>query len=252
MEKVNILGLHITNINTADTISLIKTHVSQKKSITIFTPNTNFVVNAVENPYLRDIFNSADYLVPDGMPLVWASFFLRKKLKEKVSGSSLFFLISELAAVNNFSMYFLGGNMGVASKAAEKLKKKWENLNIVGTYYAPVGFEDDEAECLKIINDINEKNPDILIVGLGKFQGERWLIKNKHNLKTYLNIQLGGSFTFAAGLKSMPPDWIKKSGFGWLWRLLDEPKRHWRRYFLHDSRFFYYFLQQLLFKKYVS
>ena len=250
MNSVNILGLNIANLNTSETLEVINKSIQEKKGITIFTPNTNFVVNSIKQPYLKDVLNSADYLVPDGMPLVWASRFFNKPLKEKVSGSSLFFLICELAAKNNYSLYFLGGNVGVADKAAIELRKKYSGLNIIGTYYAPIGFEDNQEENDKILKELNQKKPDILIIGLGKFQGERWLIKHKHEFNSFLNIQLGGSFTFAAGLKKMPPDWVKKKGFGWLWRLLEEPKRHWRRYLLEDSKFFYYIFQQKYFNKY--
>jgi len=249
MESVNILGLNISNLNTSETLEVINKSIKERKGITIFTPNTNFVVNSVKQPYLNAVLNKADYLVPDGMPLVWASRFFKNPLKEKVSGSSLFFLICELAAKNNYSLYFLGGNVGVAEKAATELRNKYSGIKILDTYYAPIGFEDDQVESDKIIKELNEKKPDILIIGLGKFQGERWLIKHKHEFKTFLNIQLGGSFTFAAGLKKMPPDWVKRKGFGWLWRLVEEPKRHWKRYLLEDMNFFYYIFMQKYFKK---
>lgn len=250
MDLINILGLNISNLNTSETLDLIHNSIIEKKRITIFTPNADFTINVIKYPYLKEVINSADYLVPDGIGLVWASRFLRTPLKEKVSGSSLFFFICGLAAKNNYSIYLLGGNIDVAEKAVIELKKKYSGINIVGAYYAPFGFEDNPKENEKIITDLKNKKPDILIIGLGNFQGERWLIKHKHEFGSFLNIQLGASITFAAGIKKMPPEWIKKIGFARLWIIIQEPRRRWRAVF-EILYFFYYIFQQKFFNKHI-
>ncbi|MDP3150310.1 MAG: WecB/TagA/CpsF family glycosyltransferase [Ignavibacteria bacterium] len=250
MNYVNIVGLRIANIDLYETIKIIEQTLREKsKHLAIFTPNSNFVVKANRDANFLAILNQADILIPDGMPLIWASKFLNTPLKEKVSGSSLFFSICELAARCGYSLYFLGGDQGVAEKAAFELKKKYHKINIVGTYYAPFGFEYDDSENQKILGDINSKKPEILIIGLGAGQGERWIIKHKKEYPAFLSIQLGASFSFAAGITKMPPEWIKRNGFGWLWRLLNEPRRLWKRYLLQDIKIFYYIFQQKYLKR---
>jgi len=250
MNTINILGLKISNINVCETLDIINQSIKDKNKITFFTPNADFAQNAIRQPYLKKIINSADYLVPDGIGLFWGSKFLNTPFKERISGSSLFFLICESAQKTNYSIYLLGGNKGVAEKAAINLRKKFPGINIVGTYFAPHGFENNAKENEKILMELKDKKPDILIVGLGNFQGERWLIKHKEEIECFLKIQLGASITFAAGDKKMPPELIKRIGLARLWIILQEPRRRWREAF-EILYFFYYLLQQKMFNKHV-
>ncbi|MFH0734346.1 MAG: WecB/TagA/CpsF family glycosyltransferase [bacterium] len=249
MQYINLFGLKIANVNMIETINLIDLNLKKKESnYVVFTPNTDFIIESVRNSNFNKTLNSADLLIPDGMPLVWTSKFIGTPLKEKVSGSTLFYKICELSHKNNYSIYLLGGNEGVAEKAAKKLSQIYPNINIVGIKYVPFGFEDDIAASDKIIEELNIIKPDILIVGLGSGQGERWIVKNKDKYHAFLSIQLGASLSFAAGYYKMPPEWIKNIGFAWLWQLIEQPRRQWKRP-LRGLKIFLYMAQVKYLKK---
>jgi N-acetylglucosaminyldiphosphoundecaprenol N-acetyl-beta-D-mannosaminyltransferase len=138
----------------------------------------------------------------------------------------------------------LGAARGVAAKAAEMLMKKYKGLNIVGTYSPPPGFETDHKENKKIIRILEDSRADVLFVGLSRGKGEKWIDRYKDKYKIPVSIQVGASIDFAAGIRRMPPQWVKGIGFAWLWRLVQEPRRLWRRYLVDDMKFFYYIHSQ--------
>ena len=245
IKKVNVLGIEINNIDKHEVLSIIDNWLINKdQARLIFTPNVDFLVKSQNDAEFKNILQNADLLIPDGKPLIWASKFFRNPLKEKVAGSSLFFDICHLASRNDHSIFILGAEEGVAKVACEKLKLTYENLRIVGYYSPPHGFENNESETRKIINLIKSAKPDILFVGLGAPKQEKWLYRYKNIINVPVSLGIGASIDFAAGIKSIPPNWIKDLGFAWLWRLLNEPRRLWKRYLLEDPKFFLYIFMQ--------
>jgi len=128
--------------------------------------------------------------------------------------------------------------------AKVELGKKFVDVNIVGNYSPSIGFENNLKEVKEIIEKINLYDPDVLIIGLGSPKQEKWIYKNKDKLKFGIAMCLGATIDFAAGIKKMPPEFIKNLGLGWLWRLISEPKRLWKRYLIKDIKFFWYIFQQ--------
>lgn len=253
METVDILGVRIHNADMDETVSRIETFLSErKKQYAIFTPNVDFIVKAQKDKEFRDILNAADLSVPDGKWLVWGGRFLGKKLKEKVSGSGLFFRLCETSAAKGYRIFLLGAAPGVADKAKTRLQDRYPGLNIVGTYSPPMGFENDRQELEKTFRAVSAASPDILIVGLGAPKQERFIFEHKKDCGAVVSLGLGASIDFAAGVIRMPPNWMKKSGTAWLWRLIREPRRLWKRYLVDDMRFFYYLLKQRIKEKKIS
>jgi exopolysaccharide biosynthesis WecB/TagA/CpsF family protein len=244
--KVNILGIAVSNVQHENVLEKIEAFLTDRlKHYTIFTPNTDFLVKVLRDAEFRDALKNADILIPDGMPLVWASYLLRTPLKGKVAGSDLFFNVCHLSAARGYGIFLLGAAEGVAAQAAYQLAKKYTGLKIVGTYSPPFNFENDDDEISKIINMIKAARPDILFVGLGAPKQEKFISRYKKEYKVPLSVAVGASIDFAAGKKKMPPQWVKKIGFAWLWRLCEEPNRLWHRYLIEDMKFFYYvFLQR--------
>lgn len=134
----------------------------------------------------------------------------------------------------------MGASEGVAAKAAEIIRARYKGINIVGTYSPPIGFENDIRENKEIIDSIKKSKADILFVAFGAPKQEKWICKYKDEYKVPVSIAVGATFDYIVGLKKMPPQFLKKLGFAWLWRLLEEPKRLWRRYLIDDMKFFYY------------
>jgi len=192
----------------------------------------------------------ADLLVPDGMPLIWASKLLKRPLKEKIEGSDVFFNFCDLASLKGYRIFLMGAKEGVAKRAADKLEKKYNGLKIAGTYSPFFGFENNLQESKKMVKLLKESRADVLFVGLSEGKGEKWINDNKDKYEIPVSIQVGSSFDFAAGEKIMSPKFLKKIGFAWLWRLVQEPGRLWKRYLIHDMKFFYYIGLQLFTKRF--
>ncbi len=246
MMTANILGLDIFNLNMKETIKRIEYFLEKKeKYYCVFTPNVDMTMISLKDVNLKKSLLGADILVADGMPLVWASKLFGKPLKEKIDGSDLFFNFCELASKKGYRIFLMGAKEGVALRASEILQEKYKGLNIVGTYSPPFGFEKSIDENEKIVKMLKKSEADVLFVGLSEGKGEKWIFQNKDIYKIPLSIQVGATFDFAAGDKKMAPQYVKKIGFAWLWRLIQEPKRLWRRYLIDDMRFFYLiFLQK--------
>jgi N-acetylglucosaminyldiphosphoundecaprenol N-acetyl-beta-D-mannosaminyltransferase len=247
MDRVNILGIDIHNLTMDETLDKIELFLKEKeKQYTVFTPNVDFLVKARKDPQFMDVLNRSDILIPDGKPLIWASRFLKTPLKEKVAGSDLFFKFCQRASEpkKGYRIFLLGAAEGVAPKAADILMNTYRGLNIVGTYSPPLDFERDPNENKKIIRLLEESRAHVLFVGLSQGKGEKWIHIYKDHYKIPVSIQVGASFDFAARIKRMPPQAVKKIGLAWLWRLGQEPRRLWRRYLVEDMKFFYYIFKQ--------
>jgi len=250
-DRVNILGIDIHKVNMEETLKRIELFIKErKKSCSVFTPNVNMITRSIKDEKLKHSLIKADLLVPDGMPLIWVSKILNTPLEEKVEGTDIFFNFCRIASSKNYRIFLMGAKEGIAQKAAIRLKKKFKNLNIIGTYSPLFGFEKDKDESDKMIKMLKDSDADILFMGISEGKGEKWIHKNKDNYKIPVSIQVGASFDIAAGEKKITPVFIKNSGFSWLWRLIQEPRRLWRRYLVHDMKFFYYIVLQIFKKRF--
>lgn len=236
MEKLEILNIKVDNVTMDEAIVGIEDLINSGKYCYVVTPNVDHVVKLEKDEEFAEVYKNADMVLTDGKPLIWISKLYHTPIKEKVSGSDLFPKLCEMAANKNYSMFFLGAAEGVAAKAAENLKKKYENLNVVGTYSPPKGFENDKEELDKIFNLVNEAAPDILIVGLGAPKQEKFIYKYLNDLKVPVSFGLGASIDFEAGNIKRAPKWMSNHGLEWLYRLFKEPKRMFKRYVIDDTR----------------
>ena len=246
LNKIKICGVQINNVNFTETIRAVDELVHKKSRAFIVTPNIDHIVRLQKDFEFKKIYEEAALVLPDGMPILWAAKYLGTPLKEKVSGSDLFTKLCEISAKKEYKLFFLGGRECAAAKAADVLKTKYPGVQIVGAYYPSFGFEDDEAENMKIVEMIREAKPDILFVGLGAPKQEKWIYKYKDQHQAPVSIGIGVSFEFVSGMVKRAPVWMQKFGFEWLWRLMMEPKRLWKRYLIDDPVFFWLVLKQKL------
>ena len=244
MQQTKILGVQVSITTTRQILDLIRASVASTKALTIYPVNVDVVMKSRNESPFRDILNRADITPSDGLPIVWASRFLGAPIKEKTTGWILFENICHEFSQNNSRVFFLGGEVGIPERAAQNLRKKYPGLNIVGTYSPPQGFEDDESESEKVIRLVRAAKPDIVFVGLGAPKQEKWIDGNRETLGAAVLMAVGGSFDFYAGKVRRPPLFFVRIGLGWLWRIVQEPRRLWKRYLVEDSPFFYYVLQQ--------
>lgn len=129
-------------------------------------------------------------------------------------------------------MFFLGAAEGVAAKAAVNLKKKYPKLQVVGTYSPEYGFEKDNEKVQKVVSIVKQAKPDILIVALGAPKQEKFIYHNRKELNVPLSLGLGASLDFEAGNVKRAPRWMSNCGLEWLYRIIQEPKRMFKRYFV--------------------
>lgn len=236
MERIKFLNTEIDNLTMTESVEYIDKLIQRGRPSYVVTPNVDHIVKLEKDEEFRKVYQNADLILADGMPLIWISKLLKNPIKEKVSGSDLFPEICKLSARKGYGIFLLGAAEGVAKKAAENLSNKYNGLKISGTYSPSYGFENDEKEISKIITMINKTKPDILAVGLGAPKQEKFIYKYKDKLNVPISLAIGASIDFEAGNVKRAPRWMQKSGLEWFYRFLKEPKRMFKRYFIDDLK----------------
>ncbi len=223
-DRFDIHGLQIHNISMKETLERICKMLENNVVQTVFTPNAEIVMQAVRNESLAKILNNADLLLPDGAGVVLGSKILKRPLKEKVSGIDVARGIMKKTEKNNVRFYLFGGKPGVAEKAVVQLYSDYPGIKIAGYRNGYFNTEDTNA----IIEEINAVKTDILFVFLGAPKQEMWITENQNKLQCKVAIGLGGSLDVFAGTSKLAPEWMRKAGLEWLYRLIREPYR-WKR-----------------------
>lgn len=242
--RVLILGVSIDNVTLTEALKIIEKAVIGRSNIYVTTPNTDHVMLFNKDTEFKKVYGEAALVVPDGMPIVWASKFLGMPLKERVCGSDLVPAICRLSAERGYKLFFLGGRPGAAAKAKENLEKEYPAIKINGVYSPTFDFDSNLEENNKITAMIKESKPDILFVGLGAPKQEKWIYEHYKILNIPVSIGVGATFEFISGMVRRAPRWMQKTGLEWFWRLLMEPKRLWKRYLIDDMKFFWLVLKQ--------
>ena len=252
-DPVPILGIPIDNLTMKETVecihALVLAYRKDGKPRLVATVNVDFLVNTLRwfsaeprHPELLSILQHADLVTADGMPLIWASRFLGTPLKERVTGADLVPRLATSAAEKKHALYFLGGKGEVGKKTAETLAGQNPGLIIAGVdapfvHTQGEALEHSEKEDNAIIQRINKTNPDILLVAFGNPKQEAWFQRNRCHLKAGVTIGIGGTFEFITGGVSRAPLWMQQRGFEWIYRLLQDPKRLWKRYLIGLFKF---------------
>ena len=212
------------------------------------TVNVQIMVLARRNSNtLLPIINAAPLVVADGAPLVFASKVFGPKLPERVAGSDLIYDIAQAAAENGLRLFFFGGAETYTVQAMEKLKMLYPTLQIAGHACPMVAMEPDDSqqrEEAELCRQITEAGTDILLVGLGCPKQEFFVHRNAEKLKGLAVIGLGGTFNFICGHISRAPKWMQRLGMEWIFRILQEPKRLFMRYFIDAFYLAAYFLRE--------
>jgi N-acetylglucosaminyldiphosphoundecaprenol N-acetyl-beta-D-mannosaminyltransferase len=201
------------------------------------TVNARSVFLAADSPRFAEILNHSALSIADGMSVVVASRLLGTPLRARVTGVDLVEELCKCCAREHLSVYFLGGRPGAADRAAALLKTRYPGLLLAGTDCPPYGFEDQPAENERVLRRIRAAAPDILFVALGMPKQEYWIAENGSALNVRIAMPVGGTFELLAGLVPRAPRWLQVIGMEWLFRLVIEPRRLWRRYLIGNARF---------------
>lgn len=220
-QTADVMGIPVDNVNMDEALKKALSLLSEDHFHMIFTPNAEIMMTAFKDSLLKEALSSADLLIPDGAGVVLASRILGKPLKEKVPG---FDLVKNLLKQDKTKIRFFlfGAKPGIAEKAAENILKDYTSAEVAGIrngYFT-------EAQEADIVREINASGADILIVALGAPKQEKWIYKYRDVLKVKAAIGVGGTIDILSGkTELLAPEFFRRNGLEWLYRLYREPSR---------------------------
>lgn len=227
-----ILGVRLAKVNLEQALKKIELFLNSDKKHSIFTPNPEICLNASRNPEYTKILNRASINIADGFGLKIGGAILGQKIPNRITGVDLTWEILKLAAKNSHKVMLLGGGNGIAKKAAQQIKTKFPNIQLVGAgeglkiKYQNNKIAYNSEQNQKVVNFINTAQPDILFVAFGAPKQEFWISQNIYKLKSVkLMLGVGGTLDFISGKIKRAPTWIRQIGMEWLFRFIQEPKR---------------------------
>lgn len=198
----------------------------------VVTPNLDHLRRARSDIPFAALVAEANLVVADGTPVVWASRIAGTPLPERVAGSDLISSLAAAAAEAGRSIFLLGGAPGTAEAAARVLVERHPTLKVAGTACPPIGFEDDPAEMLKLLDQLRASKPDIVFVALGSPKQEYLIDRIGRTLPRAWWLGVGISLSFLCGDVKRAPRWLQRAGLEWTHRLIQEPRRLFKRYIL--------------------
>jgi N-acetylglucosaminyldiphosphoundecaprenol N-acetyl-beta-D-mannosaminyltransferase len=244
-----VLGVRVDAVQIPDAIARIEAWATNRDGCHyVVVADMHVISQAKHDPGFRKVLDSADFLVPDGTPLVWIGRLHGHALRRRVSGPELMLSFFDATARKGFRHFFYGGAPGIPELLAENLQKRFPGTIIAGTYSPPFRQLTAEEDS-RIMDMIRQAHPDVVWVGLGAPKQERWMYEHRDRLGLAVLIGVGAAFDLHAGTRKQAPVWMRENGFEWLFRLFQEPQRLWRRYLLHGSKFVYWATLEMLTRK---
>lgn len=236
--KITILGVPVHMVQRADAVSLIEHWVKTESDRChwIAAPDMHGVVFTHKDPTFKAILRTADLVIPDGITLVWIARHKGFPLKQRVSGTDLMREFFRSACETGLRSFFYGDTEETLERLVANLRREFPRLQIAGCLsppFRPLTPQEDE----EVIAKINEAKPDVLWVGLGLPKQERWIFEHRDKLRVPVVAGVGAAFKFLAGTVKRAPAWVGDHGFEWLWRLVHEPRRMWRRSLIGGTQF---------------
>jgi N-acetylglucosaminyldiphosphoundecaprenol N-acetyl-beta-D-mannosaminyltransferase len=239
-----VLGIPLALTDYERTIDWIAASVAAGTKASICVAAVHTVMACREDPELRAAVLAADFTVPDGQPLVWALAALGHRLGDRVYGPELMDRACARAAASGQRFYLYGGrNPGALAQLARTLRLRHPGLKIAGGYAPPFReLTADEEEA--IAEDINRSGADVVWIGIGVPKQEKWMARMRDRLEAPVLIGVGAAFDFHAGLVPQAPPALQRYGLEWAYRLVQEPRRLWRRYLRYNPLFVLGFARQ--------
>ena len=246
MSSVKVIGLDVSTISFQETLKLIIEKAKSKTSSYFCFANVHMTIEAHDNKSFQKNVNDADLVCADGMPLVKAVKWLKGKQIERVAGMDMMPELIKAASINKLSVFFFGTTNQILDKIVEKAKNDFPGINIAGTFSPPFKILSKE-EKQEHIELINKSGAELVFVALGCPKQEKWMAENSKFINAPL-LGVGGAFPVYVNLQKRAPLWIRNMSLEWLYRLLQDPKRLFKRYFYTNSKFILLLSKQILFK----
>jgi N-acetylglucosaminyldiphosphoundecaprenol N-acetyl-beta-D-mannosaminyltransferase len=237
-KTIDFLGIRVDVIDTKAICKQVIEFALGGKQRKVMYVNADCMLLSLKDTSYRQILNRADLIYADGIGVVLGARLWGHHLPGRSTGADFMPEFCKEFAKHNLRIYLIGAKEGVAEEAKQRLHQKAPNLNIAGTHH---GYFTEE-ETGRIIKEINAAKPHILLIGIGAPYQERWIEENASKLNVPVLWGVGGLFDFISGRTWRGPQWLLDHGFEWLCRLIAEPKRLWKRYFIGNTRFILYIL----------
>ena len=234
-----VIGINVDIGNVSELANtIIKIAKSRMGNAYVCVANVHMLTIARGSRLFGETLKNATLVVPDGMPLVWTQRLKGNQNAERVCGPDLMLELCQLASANNLSIYLLGGSVSTLQLLSTKLSTLFPRLKIAGSH-SPEMLPEQPTLDVDLVQKINDSGASILFVGLGCPKQEYWCATHASSLLP-ISIGVGAAFDFHAGTKKRPPLFIQRCGLEWLYRLLSEPRRLWKRYLTSNIAFIYY------------
>ncbi|MBW4658830.1 MAG: WecB/TagA/CpsF family glycosyltransferase [Drouetiella hepatica Uher 2000/2452] len=240
----NVIGFPVTALPFDAQISLVMKWASARLSKYVCVANVHMLMEAHTDPSFASVLEAADMVTPDGMPLVWLMKLMGVPHQDRVAGMDIFLALCKQASTEGISVFFLGSKPDILERMKKNLCEEFPELQVADMQplpFRPLTLEEDEA----MVQKINESGARLVLVSLGCPKQEIWMNQHQGKVEAVM-LGLGGVFPVYAGIHKWAPNWVRRAGLEWLYRLLQEPRRLWRRYFATIPPFLYLASKQVL------
>ena len=243
-DRANVLGIGIDAVNMQQALAKIAQELEQRRKGYICLAGVHGVMEAQRNPEVARVLAGAALVAPDGMPTVWVGHYQGHSQMERVTGPDLMLEVMRREEFRGYTHFFCGGKEGIAGELRDQIAAQFPFVKIAGTYMPPFGPMSPEQE-KEFIEQIGRLKPDIIWVGISTPKQELFMERYLPLLDTTLMFGVGAAFDFHTGRIADCAEWIKRCGFQWLHRLLQDPKHLWKRYLRNNPSFLFSIALQL-------
>lgn len=239
MNKIRFFNIQLDAISMQETVDLVKQRIFENAFTQHVVVNVAKIVNMQNDSALADSVNSCDIINIDGMGVVWGCRFLGLNVPERVAGVDLFFQLNSMAEQEKFSVFYLGAKQAIVQETARKMQQKHPALEIAGYHHGY--FWENERE---VVQQIRESGAKLLFVAITSPKKENFINKWRDQLGSNFVMGVGGTFDVVAGKVKRAPLWMQNAGLEWLYRVMQEPGRMWKRYLVTNSKFGWLLLKE--------
>jgi N-acetylglucosaminyldiphosphoundecaprenol N-acetyl-beta-D-mannosaminyltransferase len=242
--RAHVLGFEVDRLDLDATVERCRDLLSRSERVHHVSLNAAKLVRARRDARLAAVLASADIVSADGQAVVWASRLLGDTLPQRVAGIDLMYRLLQAAEDDRRAVFFLGGEREILAAAIDRVRSEHPRLRVEGHH----GYF-DEADARRVCDAVNESAAEILFVAMSSPKKEYWVHEHRAQLATPLIVGVGGAVDILAGATRRAPLWMQQAGLEWAFRLLQEPRRLWRRYLVTNMRFAGLLLAELVRRK---
>ncbi len=247
MNRFNFIGTDVDILTYDELFATCHDWLQNKRARSrhVACVNVNCAVECYLRKDVRDVFSRADILGADSMPFVYWIKLLTGKKCDRLYAPDIILNLGKIAVKRQYRIYLYGGAEGVPEKMKRSLENRFPGINVVGAYSPPFRSltPEEDAEVCQMINDTQ---PDYILLGLGSPKQDKWIQDHLTSIPGTVMVASGAAFDFFSDRITQAPVYIQRSGFEWLFRLTQDPKRLWKRYTLYNIIFLWNFLLQVL------